>query len=373
MADSDDPNTSGDTSNLSDSILELTTRMTEVLNNARTPAITTETSVASIGIKLDGSNYALWSQVVEMYISGKDKLGYINGDFPQSSSTDPSFCKWRTDNTIVKGWLITSMDPSLIGNFIRFPTAREVWDSIATTFFDGSDTSQVYDLKRRVTRLKQAAVSLEKYYMVLQGLWREIDFCRPNPMECSVDIQHYNRIVREDCVYIFLDGLDDRLDNIRADVLQIKPFPMVEQAYAHVRREAIRQQVMNIHDTDGLQGAVLASKALTLSTSAHGKTAKNRNSTDGKKCSHCGNQKHTRETCFKLHGYPDWWHDLQARKCPDGTGTSGSSGTATVASAEPHLSLIQSPAMSTDSPPNFNSGISGLALFTSYRDADCTA
>ncbi|XP_058093082.1 uncharacterized protein LOC131239407 [Magnolia sinica] len=104
MADSNDPNSSGGTSNLSDSILELTTRMTEVLNSARTPTITTETSAAPIGIKLDGSNYALWSQVVEMYISGKDKLGYINDDFPQPLPTDPSFRKWRTDNAIVKGY-----------------------------------------------------------------------------------------------------------------------------------------------------------------------------------------------------------------------------------------------------------------------------
>ena len=122
MADSEDLNTP----NPSESILELTTRMTEVLNRAHTPTITTETSAAPIGIKLDGSNYALWSQVVEMYISGKDKLGYINGEFPQPPSTDTTFRKWRTDNAIVKGWLISSMDSSLIGNFIRFPMAKAV-------------------------------------------------------------------------------------------------------------------------------------------------------------------------------------------------------------------------------------------------------
>jgi hypothetical protein len=42
----------------------------------------------------------------------------------------------------------------------------------------------------------------------------------------------------------FLDGLDDRLGNICSDVLQLKPFLKVEQAYAYVRREAIRQTVM---------------------------------------------------------------------------------------------------------------------------------
>jgi hypothetical protein len=44
-------------------------------------------------------------QVVEMYISGKDKLGFINDNIVQPPQTDPSFHKWRTDNVIVKGWL----------------------------------------------------------------------------------------------------------------------------------------------------------------------------------------------------------------------------------------------------------------------------
>lgn len=146
-----------------------------------------------------------------MYIS--------DSDFSPPSPTEPSFRKWRTDNAIVKGWLINSMDPTLIGNFIRFPTAKLVWDAIATTYFDGSDTSQVYELRRRVTRLRQADGPLEKYYYDSQGIWHEIDFHRPNPMKCSADIQQYNQLVQEDRVYAFLDGLDDRLDNIRSDVL----------------------------------------------------------------------------------------------------------------------------------------------------------
>ena len=209
-----------------DSILsDLTTRVTEVLTRAQTSPqpLLADSSTTPIGIKLEGSNYALWSQVVEMYISGKDKLGYINGDSPQPPETDPSFRRWRTENAIVKGWLINSMDPSLIANFIRFPTTKQVWDSAATTYFDGTVSSQVYDLRRRVTRMKQAGGSIEKYYNNLQGLWREINFHRPNPLECAIDIQKYNSIL-----YTFLDGLDDRLDKTRSDVLQLKPFPIVE-------------------------------------------------------------------------------------------------------------------------------------------------
>lgn len=130
---------------------DLASRMTQMLNQTQTQIQSpSNESAVQIGVKLNGTNYALWSQVVELYISGKDKLGYINGEIPQPQETDPSYRKWRTEDAVVKGWL--SMDPSLIGNFIRFPTAKAVWDSIATTYFDGTDTSQVYGLKRQVMR-----------------------------------------------------------------------------------------------------------------------------------------------------------------------------------------------------------------------------
>ena len=111
--------------------------------------------------------------------------------------------------------------------------------------------------------MKQAGGSIESYYNGLQGLWREIDFRRPNPMESAGDIQKYNALLQEDRVYIFLDGLDDRLDKIRSDVLQIKPFPTVEQAYAHVRREDTRQSVM-LNNTEPTSNSVLLSKGIRI-------------------------------------------------------------------------------------------------------------
>ena len=119
-------NSSDPPSHIDSIITTLTSQMTEALSKVQVSTSTTEYSIALINIKLDGSNYALWSQVVEMYISGKDKMGYINGDCPPPPRADPSFRKWRTTNAIVKGWLINSMDPTLIGNFIRFPTAKLV-------------------------------------------------------------------------------------------------------------------------------------------------------------------------------------------------------------------------------------------------------
>ena len=81
-------------------------------------------------------------------------------------------------------------------------------------------------------------------------------------MECAGDIQKYNSILQEDQedrVYTFLDGLDDRLDKTRSDVLQQKPFPIVEKAYAHVRWEDVIHMVMT-SGTKIAPGMVMTSK-----------------------------------------------------------------------------------------------------------------
>ncbi|KAJ0076192.1 hypothetical protein Patl1_34303 [Pistacia atlantica] len=107
--------------------------------------------------------------------------------------------------------------------------------------------------------------------------------------------------------------------------------------------------------------ALLATKGLKLGSSAHPPTMhngkhKSRASSDGLKCSHCGNSRHTRDTCFKLHEYPDWWNDLQAKKGRDlGTKDAGSS-QATVVTAEPQLSSSNSVCACYTSTNDANSG-----------------
>jgi hypothetical protein len=46
--------------------------MTEVLSRSQTSPLLppVDSSTTPMGIKLDDSNFALWSQVIEMYISG---------------------------------------------------------------------------------------------------------------------------------------------------------------------------------------------------------------------------------------------------------------------------------------------------------------
>ncbi|KAL6349989.1 hypothetical protein AAG906_002096 [Vitis piasezkii] len=145
MADTDPHSSehSGESS-ISPSVLsELTTRMIEALSKAPTSIPATDLAIASIGIKLD-----------EMYVADKDKLSYINSDLPQPSTIDPSFLDMNHRDI---NWERIECNCEMMADWFDgsipywqlhwFPMAKQVWDAIATTYFNGSDATQVYELR----------------------------------------------------------------------------------------------------------------------------------------------------------------------------------------------------------------------------------
>ncbi|XP_078175704.1 putative disease resistance RPP13-like protein 1 [Carex rostrata] len=117
-------------------------------------------------------------------------------------------------------------------NYGLWSQSVELYVKVATTFYDGNDAAQVVALNRRVSRIKQMGKTVEEYYNELQELWQEIDFRRPNPMVYPEEIEKFSKFVEEMSVYMFLDGLEDKFDRVRADVVHMTPFPTVAQAYA---------------------------------------------------------------------------------------------------------------------------------------------
>ncbi|XP_078156808.1 uncharacterized protein LOC144552685 [Carex rostrata] len=93
---------SGDQSG-TDALLEKLAQLLTAKNQvAAVPTPQFEGAAAPIAIKLDGTNFGLWSQVVEMFVLSKDKLGHLNGDRSQPPEGNPTHHKWKIDDSIVK-------------------------------------------------------------------------------------------------------------------------------------------------------------------------------------------------------------------------------------------------------------------------------
>ena len=117
------------------------------------------------------------------------------------------------------------------------------------------------------------------------------------------------------------------------------PLPTVDVAYATIRRKISRRKIMTSVSSPGLDPSEIGS-GLAMKNKNF---PRNRESDDRQKlrCSHCGGSRHTKEGCFKLVGYPDWWDDLQKRKAATKTPTYWTGGKANLATAD-HLGEITS-------------------------------
>jgi hypothetical protein len=68
--------------------------------------MTTEGPSSPISVKLNGSNYFIWYQMVKVYLEGRDKTKHITGDAPSLLPFNPTYQKWSIDDSVVKGWLL---------------------------------------------------------------------------------------------------------------------------------------------------------------------------------------------------------------------------------------------------------------------------
>ncbi|KAI5344649.1 hypothetical protein L3X38_012526 [Prunus dulcis] len=93
--------------------------------------------------------------MIELHATTQGKLGYLTGDTDAPDSQDPKFGKWKIVDAIVKSWILRTMEPSLLNIFHTLPIAKEIWNAVNQMFYNGSDISQLYELRCQATCLKQ--------------------------------------------------------------------------------------------------------------------------------------------------------------------------------------------------------------------------
>lgn len=78
-------------------------KKTEGTNSKTSSTMTIhETSFPTISVKLDGTNYGVWSQLLEMYIANRRKKEYIARQKVVRIETDPNYDEWGAEDALVK-------------------------------------------------------------------------------------------------------------------------------------------------------------------------------------------------------------------------------------------------------------------------------
>ncbi|XP_041994208.1 uncharacterized protein LOC121744687 [Salvia splendens] len=213
------------------------------------PIYKTDSQPLTVGFKLNGENYPVWSILMHNAISGRGMVSHITGVPSPPARTDPTFTQWQEADHCVFTWLVQNIETKLVSRVAQQPTAKHIWDSLAVTYKSGGDSLQIYDLHRRASTLKQGNTTLEEVWNDLNEIWTAIDQKRPNRMKCPDDIQIHNEETEQNRLYQFLTALDDKYEIVKREVLKMEPLPSAEQAYNIAKREDARSEILR--PTDG--------------------------------------------------------------------------------------------------------------------------
>ncbi|KAF7821233.1 uncharacterized protein G2W53_026688 [Senna tora] len=111
----------------------------------------------------------------------------------------------------------------------------------------------------------------------------------------------------------FLMSLNPTFDVARTQILNLDPLPTVNKAFSMIVTDEAQREINMVYSGTGD-----ASSAMLAKTNPGKNEGANFKRKDLSKkdtyCDHCNANGHTRETCFKIHGFPDWYKELKEKK-----------------------------------------------------------
>ncbi|KAL0446094.1 UNVERIFIED_CONTAM: Retrovirus-related Pol polyprotein from transposon RE1 [Sesamum latifolium] len=264
-----------------------------------------------ISAPFNGANWLTWSRSVRIALEGKDRLVFIDRSCVKPTEGSIELKQWITDS-LVRTWILRTMTKDIVNAFLYASSARTLWLELKARYGE-SDGPLVYKIRREINSITQGNLTVTTYYTNLKQYWDEL-ICLKPPAMCSYGqcICNSNTAkqeeIEEDHLMQFLMGLSEPYDNIRSQILVLDPLPSVDKAYSMILRVE-RQRRVNMEYADVGEASAMHARGQRGFMKKRG-TVDKRNMI----CDYCNKTGHGRDTCFKLHGVPEWYRDLNEQK-----------------------------------------------------------
>ncbi|XP_075083407.1 uncharacterized protein LOC142167147 [Nicotiana tabacum] len=194
----------------------------------------------------------------------------------------------------------------LLSEIVYKSSAHKVWKDLNDNY-DKVDGSRIFFLHKEITTLSQRISFVYAYFSKLTDLWEEYDALMPCPRCDCPKSKSYSEHFEYHRLLEFLMGLNESYAQPRSQILMMSSVPSVNKAYSMLFSEKSQRSLGKFTQ------AINIADSTTLFTNKGGVTTRNnyklrRNNLF---CDFCNYKGHSRETYFKIHGYPA---DFKLRK-----------------------------------------------------------
>ncbi|XP_061351894.1 uncharacterized protein LOC133296862 [Gastrolobium bilobum] len=266
-----------------------------------------------------GSNFHSWSRAMMIALSPKNKLFFVDGSLPRPVSDDLLFQSWNRCNSMVTSWILNSVSKDISDSLLYFSSASEIWTDLRNRFLQANGP-KIFQLKQQIASLTQGSLDVNGYYTRLKILWDEFQDYSPIPACTCGASRLISASHQQDHALQFLMGLNDSFSSVRAQILLMEPLPQLSRIFSLVLQEEKQRQITCplpvLPDSPLLNSAsaVASSPIPGSAPMAAISSAPFRRSRP--QCTYCHNSGHTREKCFKLHGFPPGYKPKFVRPNP---------------------------------------------------------
>ncbi|CAM8949458.1 unnamed protein product [Rhodiola kirilowii] len=275
-------------------------------------------------------NFVSWKKSMEISLSAKLKLGFIQGKYPKPDDKRMQ-AKWQRCNDVIMSWLISSVSDDIVGQILHAKDVMTAWN-ILHVRFAGTNLARKSRLLKEANNLVQGDLDVSTYHGKLTKYWQELDSikkassCPANGnCLCCIDAEDEKK---EDRVVQFLMGLNECYSMIRSHVFAMIRVPEMDIVFEMATREESQRNATktryvessalygrnmnnnyqggqgNYSNTQGnntLQTDQNSENQMRQMSAGRGGFNKNKPRLF---CTHCQMTGHLKEDCYKLVGYP---------------------------------------------------------------------
>ncbi|XP_049936413.1 uncharacterized protein LOC126410518 [Nymphaea colorata] len=279
-------------------------------------------------IKLDGSNYEIWSRVFMMSVAGHKKKYVIEEDEPLEKKG--KYATWDEDNNIVMAWIMNSVESRIAPTIACYTKAKDMWSFLKKTYSHAMNVIKILQLEEELCNIRQEDQDLSQYFATLTAAYERLKALRPPCKHCYAS--HFENSM----VAKFLSGLPLEYSVAKSQILTGSDLPDLADTYNRLSRLAVTL-TQATHDTPV--------SALVMS-GGHGHSSffgsRGRGTGHGRfQCSYFGKLGHLEDRCWDKHPHLRF---AGPQGCGGGRTNAGKgSSSSTATSSQVTTSMVESP------------------------------
>lgn len=127
-----------------------------------------------ITIVLTENNYNQWQRSMEMALSSKLKLGFVDGTYVKPSTNSPLLVYWNRCNNMITSWILNFVSVDIRNNIVYIQSAREIWLDLEVRFAQ-SNVPKLFHLRKEIVHLAQVSLSISAYFTKFRTLHDELE------------------------------------------------------------------------------------------------------------------------------------------------------------------------------------------------------